>query len=375
MKALFISNIPSPYRVDFFNELGKLCDLTVLFEKRSSDERDSSWNNYKFHHFKGVFLKGLSIKTDTAICFNVVKYLKAGYYDFIICSNYSSPTGFLAVHYLQRHKITYYLETDGGSPKSGKGLKEWLKKKVIKGANGYFSTGQENDRYFLAYGADKGKIYRYPFTSLYNKDVFDKPASIDELALLRKELQIKEKYVIISVGRFSYLNGYGKGYDVLLKAAEKLPDDIGWCVIGGQPTDEFRKMLERAKLTNFHFVDFKLKDELKKYYRASDLFVLMTVGEAWGLVVNEAMACGLPVITTEKCIAGVELIENGRNGFIVPVGSVDELVDRVKKSIYEKDILTKMGEQSICTIKKYTFENMALKHMEILSQIKEHNEK
>ena len=47
MKILFLTNIPSPYRVDFFNELGKLAELTVLFETAASDERDSSWNCYE----------------------------------------------------------------------------------------------------------------------------------------------------------------------------------------------------------------------------------------------------------------------------------------------------------------------------------------
>jgi len=56
MKILWLTNVPSPYRVDFFNELGKKCELTVLFEKRTSDERDRSWENYEFLNFTGVFL-------------------------------------------------------------------------------------------------------------------------------------------------------------------------------------------------------------------------------------------------------------------------------------------------------------------------------
>ena len=43
MKVLFYSNIPSPYRVDFYNELGKKCDLSVLFELQDSTERDENW--------------------------------------------------------------------------------------------------------------------------------------------------------------------------------------------------------------------------------------------------------------------------------------------------------------------------------------------
>ena len=61
MKLLFLSNVPSPYRVDFFNELGKYCDLTVLFEKTTSDERDESWKKYQFNTFRGIFLRGKTI--------------------------------------------------------------------------------------------------------------------------------------------------------------------------------------------------------------------------------------------------------------------------------------------------------------------------
>lgn len=72
--------------------------------------------------------------------------------------------------------------------------------------------------------------------------------------MLREKLGIKEKYMVISVGRFSYLNGYGKGYDVILKAAAKVRKlDVGWYIIGGKPTDEFVKMKKKMKLENVHF--------------------------------------------------------------------------------------------------------------------------
>lgn len=55
MKLLYITNIPSPYRVDFFNELSKYCDLTVLFERKKADDRDDNWYGNRFK-FKAVFL-------------------------------------------------------------------------------------------------------------------------------------------------------------------------------------------------------------------------------------------------------------------------------------------------------------------------------
>lgn len=58
MRVLFLTNIPSPYRIDFFNELGKLCELTVLFEREDATNREANWLKNEIQYFKGVFLSG-----------------------------------------------------------------------------------------------------------------------------------------------------------------------------------------------------------------------------------------------------------------------------------------------------------------------------
>lgn len=368
MKVLFLTNVPSPYRVEFFNELGKYCDLTVVFEKKTSKERDKSWQNYHFDTFQGIFLKGISISTDTAFCFGLKKIIKKGNFDRIICANFSSPTGMRAISYMRKKKIPYYLESDGGVAKSGKGLKEKIKKHFISGAQGYFSTGKQHDGYYEAYGAEKECIYRYPFTSLFEKDIDKTVLSAPDKRELREKLNIKEEKVVVSVGRFSYLNGYGKGYDVLLKAAKGMDKTVGWYIVGGEPTPEFAAMKADLGLDNVHFIEFLNKERLKEYYRAADAFVLMTVGEAWGLVINEAMACGLPVITTDKCVAGVELVREGNNGYILPVGDHNGLTEKLQE-IFAGDLQTEMGRRSLEFIRLYTIENMAKTHMEIFQRV------
>ena len=77
------------------------------------------------------------------------------------------------------------------------------------------------------------------------------------------------------------------------------------CIVGDEPTQEFIEMKNNMKLDNIVFVGFKTKKELKDYYIAADVFCLQTRGDVWGLVVNEAMAYGLPIITTDKCVAGM----------------------------------------------------------------------
>ncbi len=369
MKILFLTNIPSPYRVSFFEELGKNCELTVLFEKGKSDERDLSWGNYSFKNFKGIFLKGISISTDTAFCFNVVSYLKDNYFDCIIITNISSPTSMLAIEYLKFMKIPYCFETDGGVVKITKNIKEIIKKHFLSGAIGYFSPCISGDEYLIKYGAKQKNIFRYPFTSLYKKDILNIPISNEYKQIIRKQLYLNEEKIIISVGRFSYQQGYGKGYDTLLTIAEKLSDEIGVYIIGDEPTNEFIQWKENKKLYNVHFLPFMNKELLFKYYQAADLSILLTRGDVWGLVINESMANACPVITTTACVAGNELITNGRNGYLVPVNSPDITLKKILKLLNEKELCDSFSIECLKTIRNYTFEKMAEYHITAIRKI------
>ena len=62
MKVLYLTTVPTPYKVAFFEELGKLCDLTVLFENKQVSYREKSWMVNDFHNFTAIFLRGFNIK-------------------------------------------------------------------------------------------------------------------------------------------------------------------------------------------------------------------------------------------------------------------------------------------------------------------------
>lgn len=366
MKILWITNIPSPYRVDFFNRLGELCDLTVLFERENAKNRNESWKQFNTHNFQGVILNGINVTDETSLCFRVIKYLKKNVYDHVIVSNPLTPTGILAIEFLKLRNIPYIVEGDGGFAKNGKGFKEKFKTHIMKGASLYFSTSKEHDNYYLNYGAKKRQIKRYPFTSINKTEVIPNTIKEEEKTLLREKLGIKEKRILLSVGQFIHR----KGFDILLKATKDFKDDIGVYIIGGTPTQEYKKLVKELNLTNVYFIEFQNKEKLKSFYRAADLFVLPTRHEAWGLVINEAMANGLPIITTNKCIAGLELIENGVNGYLIPSDDVKELRNKINRLLDDSDLLKSMSNKSIKKISHYTIENMAETHINIIRELK-----
>lgn len=353
MKVLYTTNIPVPYRIDFFNELGKYCDLTVLFERSKVNHRNAEWLSTSFKNFNGIFLNQEEDEKFVNLPLKVLKYISDNKYDAIVIGVYHTPVAMVAIQYLKMKKIPYYISSDGGFIKPDSWLKRKIKSHFMCGAIGYFSPGNVTDQYLVHYGAEKKKIVHYPFTSLHKKDVLKFPISKEDKKNIKQQLGIREQKMILGVGQFIPR----KGWDILLRACQKLDKSIGVYVIGGHPEEVYLEMQREMNLTNVHFLDFMKKDELAKYYKAADLFVLPTREDIWGLVINEAMAYGLPVITTDRCVAGLELIDNGNNGYLISLNS-ENLISAICNILYDKTLTEHISNLNLQKIRQYTIENM-----------------
>ena len=369
-KILFATNVPSPYRVDFFNELGKYCDLTVCFERQSASDRDKKWVGAQVQSFTPIYLGSKPLGADRSVGLELTTYIRKHKNEIVILTNYASPSTIIAIIYCRLFQIPYYIEHDGGFNRKDSFLKGILKKFLLCGARAHFTTCNSSIEYLKSLGISATKIYKYPFTSLSESDLQNIFVSRPLHKMqIRKALGMQEEHIVISVGRFTYQNGYGKGYDVVLRAAAKMGPEIGFYIIGDEPTKEFEQMQEDYHATNVHFILFKTKDELSQYFLAADIFVLMTIYDIWGLVINEAMAYGLPIISTDKCIAALELVEPGYNGYILPVGDEDKLADSIHFLLQDEARCQQYGRNSRNRIQSYTIEEMAKRHMEIFEDI------
>ena len=229
-------------------------------------------------------------------------------------------------------------------------LKFWLMNKAIY----YFSTCDLDDAYFIQYGAKKEEILRYPFASISEKDLPQKMVDKEERKSYKKMLGIEQDLMILSVGRSVYV----KGFDILLKALENMQKNVCTYFVGGQCIEEYQKIIEEKQLENVFFVDNLDYQELKKYYYAADIFVLPTRSDTWGLVINESMTYGLPVITTDNCVAGDALIENDVNGYIVETENVEQLRNAIDKLIQDEKKREQFGKYNYKLMREWTFESM-----------------
>ena len=359
-KVLFLTNFASPYRVHFFDELGKYMDVTVLYSDRVEDikHRNADWFEKGDGGFQAVQLTRVASVGDENLCLDVLPWLKKKY-DAIVIGGYSSPTAVLAMTYLRMRRIPFWMEVDGGLIRQEGKLKYFVKKTLVKLAKQWLSTGEYTTKYLVHYGAKQEKVLQYPFSSLYERDILQNVISTGEKQKIRQELEIPEEHMVLAIGQFIHR----KGFDVLLHAAKNINENAGIYIVGGEATDEYLKLREELGLKNVHFLGFQKKERLAQFYKAADLFVLPTREDIWGLVINEALAYGLPTITTERCVAGLELIENGVNGYVVPVEDAAALAEKMD-AVLSAD-LYQMGMASLRKIRPYTLENMAKTHAEI----------
>lgn len=347
MNILYITNLPSPYRVQYFNELAKFCNLKVVFERESASDRDERWKNNKQWLFDYIFLNGHKIKNDLSFSFRIKKYLNKQY-DFIVFCNYSSPTEMIGIKYCQKRKIPYCIEADGAFFTKNR-FKNRIKRNLLKKAIICFSTCDNSDMYFSKLGVEKNRIFRYRFTSLNKNEILERNNDNYQINNSKKTL--------LYVGQFIHR----KGIDILLRACVDLSNEYRLILVGGKLNDELIKMTKNLKC-ELIVEPFKTKEELEYYFKIADVFVLPTREDIWGLVVNEALSYGLPTITTSACNAGLELIKDGYNGFVITPNNVPEL----KKAISE---IFKFTLKNNCfeSIKDYTIENMVLDHLTALN--------
>lgn len=362
-RVLFITNYASPYRVCFYDELAKYMDVTVLFSDRIEDKkhRSADWfisGDGRFHAVQLTRRVGSVGGRD--LCLDVTAWLKQKWDAIVVCG-YAYPTTVLAMAWMRLHRIPFYMEVDGGLIRESSGWRYRLKRSLVSQANAWISSGSCTTRYLVHYGAREEAVHHYPFTSLWEREIPAAIPSREEKQALRQKLQIREEKVVLYVGRFDPK----KGMDDLLRVCPELPGDCGVYFVGGEPTQAHLDFCAGHGLSRVHFVGFRKKEALEEYYRAADLLVLPTKSDVWGLVVNEAMAQGLPVITTDQCVAGVELVRSGINGWLVPVDDNAALAGAIARTLASD--YRKMGEAALEAIRPYTIENMAKAHVEIFS--------
>lgn len=311
MKVLYLTNMHNPYRDEFFEQLGRKCDLTVLFEQRTDAERDASWfaGEGNSRSYNEVFLPENERGPVSRTMLNMV-----GGGCLVVVGCYNSRNQMAAIERMRARRVPYIVNLDGPLFQSGGALKRRVRRHVLKGADAYLVAGETSVGSVRRELGASARVAPYAFTSLTEK-------RLAECSSMRCE---RDENLILCVGQFLPY----KGIDVLLDAFAGLRrSELRLRVIGaGKRDGELKDAVKaRGMEASVETVSFLMPDELVHEYARAGLLVLPSRQECWGLVVNEAAACGCPVVSTWGAGAGVEFLSRDYPQFLAEPDSAESL--------------------------------------------------
>jgi glycosyltransferase involved in cell wall biosynthesis len=255
--------------------------------------------------------------------------------------------------------VPIYFRGDSTLLDEQKGIKVLLRKFALKWVYKYidkaFYVGTNNRQYFLQHGVKEQNLVFAPH-AIDNVRFGDAIAVVGESELIRSRLGIPAHHtVFLFSGKFENK----KSPLLLIKAFNELNQKQVDLILVGN--GELESLLRSEAEGNIHFLPFQNQTKMPAIYRVADVVVLPSggPGETWGLSVNEAMACGLPVVVSNKVGCAADLVQEGINGYIFEADKLEKLVEKLSLcAAKNKAELQIMGDASKGIINDWSFEKV-----------------
>ncbi|GMV91175.1 MAG: hypothetical protein AMXMBFR82_09530 [Candidatus Hydrogenedentota bacterium] len=324
-RVLLLHNFLSPYRIPLFAELATRFDLDVwiLGDIRSvrawpAEVRDAA--------FRYRVLPHITIPLGSAYNVILLNYtlpvaLARHRHNVIICCAWDTPATFYASYHAKVTRTPFVLWS-GSTAAEDTRLRRFTKPAVrglVQRADAWLAYGSRAKDYLVSLGA-KGEqtflTYNAVDTEAFAERI--RIAATDRDAF-REQLEIRTSRVILYCGNLLDLKGVNELLESFALYSQIDPDVTLLLVGSGRDEARYRAWVRERDLSGrVVFAGFAPRDDMPRYYAFGDLLVLPSRSEIWGLVINEALACGLPVVATSICGAAPDLIQEGVNGYIVP---------------------------------------------------------
>jgi glycosyltransferase involved in cell wall biosynthesis len=287
--------------------------------------------------------------------------LRSGRYDVLWLHGHNYAANLLALLTAKSVGMPVMMrgETHLGLPCHG--IKSLLRRPLIgalyESCDRLLAIGSANAAFYRAMGVPDAKISLVPYS--VDNDRFMRSADLtrEQKAEIRRRYNVPtERPCVLYAAKFTARKRPGD----LLAACRQLQSTIEapFTVImagTGELEHELRAYCRRHELTNVTFTGFVNQSELPGLYAASDVFVLPSRDEPWGLAVNEAMCARLPIIVSREVGCAVDLVEDGVNGFTPAAGDIEGLARALKSLVVDEDLRRRQGEASFARIRQWSY--------------------
>lgn len=360
-RVVILTEIIAPYRIPVFNALAQHpdIDLHVIFLSET-DPSLRDWLVYKDEiRFSYEVLRSWRRRIgryNLLLNWGLRRALRHASPSVIICGGYNYIASWQSQRWARhRHsRFLVWVESTAKDLRRGRPLIEFLKAKFVQNSDAFIVAGKSSFDYMRSFGAEDNRIFTAP--NAVDNTFFEGQTELNlrDETKLREELRLPQRFFLF-VGRLVA----EKGLFELLEAYGKLPEDIrakiGLVFVGdGIARAELERQASSIAPGVIQFPGFAQREQLARYYALAEAFVFPTYTDPWGLVVNEAMACGLPVISSSAAGCVADLVEDHWNGRVVPPRDVAQLASAMQEIAQKPELRPVMSERSRQRIQKFS---------------------
>jgi len=363
-RVVILTEIIAPYRIPVFNVLATRSeiDVHVIFLSRT-DRSMRDWRVYedeiRFSYEVLPCWRRRVGKYNFLLNSSVTSALRRANPDVLVCGGYNYLAAWQAMNWAKRNQIDFLLwcESTAQDRRGRHSLVEWLKRKFLHNCDGFVVPGHSALEYLKQFASPQQKIFLA--RNAVDIDLFaateQKIRSTADR--LRGELALPARYFLF-VGRLVRSKGVVDLIEAYSELNPELRSQISLVFAGDGPLRAELEALARDIYPgSVHFAGFVQRDELANYYALAECLVMPTHTDPWGLVVNEAMACSLPVICTNVAGCAEDLIR--ANGIRVAPGDVRQLSEAMRTMATDADLRRYMSRESLRLIQNYSPEACA----------------
>ena len=294
------------------------------------------------------------------VCPELWSEIRGGGYDAVWLHGYAYFAFVLALVAAKSKGLPVFMRSETHLGLERRPWKRWLRdtllSKLYRYLDGFLAIGTANRRYYESLGIEASRIFHVPYA--VDNARFEAAAADGRAQRLdtRRRLGLRdESAVVLFASKFMPR----KHPDDVIRAVASLQLgglDVSLLLVGtGEMESELRELVHKLRVRNVCFSGFVNQRDLPAVYAACDVFVLPSTDEPWGLVVNEVMCAGLPVVVSAEVGCAEDLVLDGRNGRQFDARNVPALADALRSVLADPQRAHAFGCEGLAVIREWGY--------------------
>jgi glycosyltransferase involved in cell wall biosynthesis len=341
-------------------------DFSIRGGRDSGFGRDVKWDVDLLHGYRSVFLGDAARAREPGGFWSLVapqvwRELRSGRYDVLWLHGHNYAVNLVALMAAKTVGMPVMMrgETHLGLPCTG--VKSVLRRPLMGAlyrlCDRLLAIGSANAAFYRAMGVPEQKIFLVPYSVDNDRFVASANLTKDAKAEVRRRYNVPtDRPSVLYAAKFTRRKRPGD----FLEAARRLRTETNrpFTVVmvgSGELEQELRGFCAAHALDNVVFTGFVNQSDLPALYAASDIFVLPSEHEPWGLTVNEAMCASIPVVVAREVGCVPDLVHDGVNGYTPATGDVDGLARTLRRLIEDEDLRRRQGQASLARVRQWGY--------------------